>query len=372
MALKGTVPLQLPKQFNQMLNASPGQGRSVDLKQMRQLRDLFQQLQQWKRQSMGEVKPPKGLLPWPMPLVGTPVEATIPDLVTIGDYWLTLAIRQNLIQPFSQRFSIDKIPTWQSLDPNLKAVVTRNDRGELAPNGLVWGIPYRINSTVLVYRRDIFADRNLPLPTDWADLWRSDLKGRISLLDQPREVIGLTLKALGKSYNTEDLTSITDLKAKLAQLHHNTKFYSSTHYLQPLTLDQTWLAMASSTDALEMMRRNPKLAIVFPASGTALNADLWVQPALPPKAEPSETLSLSIAAWCDYSLNVDRAVPISELMQGMSPSLTQVPRANLSEARSNAVLFPEDDRRQRSEFLLPQREKTILQWRSAWETMRND
>lgn len=371
MALKGTVPLQLPKQFQQS-----GPGRSVDFKQMRQLRELFGQLQQWKRQTSGEVKTPKGLLPWAVPLVGTPAEAMVPDLVTMGDFWLTLAIRQKLLQPMT----VENIPTWKNLDPQLRALVMRNDRGELAAEGQVWAMPYRINSTVLVYRKDIFADRELPIPTDWDDLWRSDLKGRISLLDQPREVIGLTLKMLGKSYNTEDLAAVPDLKSKLAQLHHNAKFYSSTNYLQPLMLDQIWLAMASSTDALMMMRRNPKLAAVFPRSGTALNADLWVQPALPEKVESSEAVramtsgrSETIAAWCEYGLTVDRAAMLSSLMQGMSPMLSQVPAGQISaELMGNGVLLPGDKRLKNSEYLLPQLGQTVDLWRSVWETMRND
>lgn len=364
MALRGTVPLQLPKQFQQS-----AAGRSVDFKQMRQLRELFGQLQQWKRQTKGEVKTPKGLLPWAVPLIGTPAEATVPDLVTIGDFWLTLAIRQELLEPMK----VEKIATWQSLDPQLKALLLRNNRGELAADGQVWGMPYRINSTVLVYRKDIFADRKLPLPTDWEDLWRSDLKGRISLLDQPREVIGLTLKRLGRSYNEEDLASVPELKSKLAELHHNAKFYSSTNYLQPLTLDQTWLAMASSTDALRMIRRNPKLAAVFPKSGTALNADLWVRPALDPKAERPESVMGAIEAWCEYGLAIDRAAGLSLSMQGMSPMLSQVAVDGMpEELRKNEVLMPGTDPLKKSEYLLTQRGQVADQWRSVWETMRND
>jgi putative spermidine/putrescine transport system substrate-binding protein len=362
MALRGTVPLQLPKQFKQ------SEGRSVDLKQVRQLRDLFLQLQQWKRQSTGEVKTPKGLLPWPVPLVGTPAEASAADLVTIGDYWLTLAIRQKLLRPID----VDKIPTWQTLDPKIRELVKRNDRGELAADGQVWAMPYRINSTVLLYRKDIFAEKKLPLPTDWKDLWRSDLKGRISLLDQPREVIGVALRSMDLSGNTQNLSDVQGLKENLALLHHNAKFYSSTHYLQPLTLEQTWLAMASSTDALGMMRRNPKLAAVFPASGSLLNADLWVQPALAEKAEISETTNQTIAAWLDYSLNADRAIQVSKLIQGMSPSLTQVPIAQVLTELQSAGLVAGKDWFARSEFLLPQPEKVVEQWRSMWEVMRND
>ena len=366
MALRGSLPLQLPKQFKQ------DDGATIDLRQVRQLQDIFQQLQQWKRQSIGEIKAPKGLVSFPAPFIGTPAEATVADLATLGDFWLTLAIRQQLLQPMN----VEKIPAWQTLDPKLKTLLTRNNSGELANSsdgGRVWAIPYRLNSTVLLYRKDIFADRKLPLPTDWADLWRSDLKGRISLLDQPREVIGLTLKKLGKSYNTENLATVPDLATTLAQLHHNAKFYSSTHYLEPLTLDQTWLAVASSTDALRIMRQNPKMTAVFPKSGSALNADLWVQPAQPEKFDLSEPKLATIAAWCDYTLNPDRAAQFSLLTQGISPSLDQnQTNATPADLRSNPILMPGSEALSKSEFLQPQTEKTIQQWRSVWETMRND
>lgn len=40
---------------------------------------------------------------------------------------------------------------------------------------------------------------------DWADLWRPELAGRISMVDSPREVIGVVLKHMGASYNTQDI-----------------------------------------------------------------------------------------------------------------------------------------------------------------------
>jgi len=42
---------------------------------------------------------------------------------------------------------------------------------------------------------------------DWADLWRPDLAGRISMVDSPREVVGAVLKYMGTSYNTIDINA---------------------------------------------------------------------------------------------------------------------------------------------------------------------
>lgn len=45
---------------------------------------------------------------------------------------------------------------------------------------------------------------------DWADLWRPELAGRISMVDSPREVIGAVLKYMGASYNTKNINLQVD------------------------------------------------------------------------------------------------------------------------------------------------------------------
>lgn len=40
---------------------------------------------------------------------------------------------------------------------------------------------------------------------DWEDLWRPELAGKIAMVDSTREVIGMVLKSMGASYNTENI-----------------------------------------------------------------------------------------------------------------------------------------------------------------------
>ena len=354
--LKGTFPALLTQQFKK---ANP-QASPIDLAQERQIAALFQQLQAWKRRSFPNYTPKQGLVPINLPFIGTTPELPIANLTTLGDFWLTPAIRQNLIQPIDPR----EISQLSTLDPTLQALLKRNNNGALDPTGQLWGIPYRINSTVILYRKDQFKTHNLTPPTDWADLWRSDLTGKISLLDSPLEVIGLTLKKLGKSYN--ELSLPDALHNELAQLHAQVKLYSSTHYLQPLTLDHTWVALASSTDALRMIRRNPTLEAVFPQSGTILSADLWVQPAS--NQTPNQA---TLVAWCNYYLTPELAPQLSQLTQGIAPNLSQTPEKNRPEdLRTNPILSPSPEAFKRSEYVTPKSDSQLAQWRSAWEKMR--
>jgi len=359
-ALQGSIPPQ-------MLNEFRKQAASVKLEYAtdRQLEELFTLLQTWKRSqsSNNSKKSSEFALPSWVPFFGQSATANPVDLVTLGDHWLSGAISQGLLAPLESA----TVQSGSALlkNPQWKALVTRNVEGKPDAKGKVWAVPYRVGTTVIAYRQDIFKQQGLQPPTDWADLWRPELKGRISLLDQPREVIGLTLKKLGKSYNTEDLATVPTLAAELRSLHQQAKLYSSTHYLQPLLLEDTWVAVGWSEDVLQSGQRSPNVVAVVPSSGTALWADLWVRPAANPTIPPA------VAEWLTFCLQPAIAQQISLLTWGASPLLFGKPLADLpTELHRAPALFPDPEVVETSEFLQPLPKAATVQYEKAWKTMR--
>jgi len=359
-ALQGSIPPQ-------MLNEFRKQAASVKLEYAtdRQLEELFTLLQTWKRSqsSNNSKKSSEFALPSWVPFFGQSATANPVDLVTLGDHWLSGAISQGLLAPLESA----TVQSGSALlkNPQWKALVTRNVEGKPDAKGKVWAVPYRVGTTVIAYRQDIFKQQGLQPPTDWADLWRPELKGRISLLDQPREVIGLTLKKLGKSYNTEDLATVPTLAAELRSLHQQAKLYSSTHYLQPLLLEDTWVAVGWSEDVLQSEQRSPNVVAVVPSSGTALWADLWVRPAANPTIPPA------VAEWLTFCLQPAIAQQISLLTWGASPLLFGKPLADLpTELHRAPALFPDPEVVETSEFLQPLPKAATVQYEKAWKTMR--
>jgi putative spermidine/putrescine transport system substrate-binding protein len=348
--LNRSIPPQVLNEFRKQLQQSAN-AATLEFAPESQLQTLLTLLQTWKRTAGKEPS-------FALPGTGAP---PIADLVTLGDSWLTTAIQQNLIQPLelSQLKSWSQLPQaqrWQTL-------VTRNAAGQIDRTGKIWGAPYRWGTTVIAYRQDLFQERKLQPPTDWADLWRPDLQRRISLLDQPREVIGLTLKKLGHSYNTQDLTTIPTLDAELKALQAQVKFYSSTSYLQPLLLGDTWVAVGWSTDVLPLMQRSQQIAAVVPRSGTALWADLWVRPANLP------AISELVKQWIEFCWQPQPAKQLTQISWAASPSLFAAePPPDLRQA---AIVLPEPAILTQSEFLLPLAEAALAQYRSAWERLRH-
>ncbi|WP_239651844.1 extracellular solute-binding protein [Neosynechococcus sphagnicola] len=316
---------------------------------------IFERLQHW--QQLSEPSAAQGAS---SPLNHRRSSGAIADLVTLGDYWLATAIRQGLLQPLE----VNSLQHWVSL-PSRWQALGRRDRqtGQPDSQGAVFAAPYRWGTTVIAYRRDKFQSLGWT-PSDWSDLWRPELQGKISLLDQAREVIGFTLKQLGQSYNTLDLSAVPGLKSRLQSLNRQVKFYRSTDYLQPLLLGDTWLAVGWSADVLAALPLNPQIAGVIPLSGTALWADLWVRPH---GASPSDLVN----PWIDFCWQPAIATQLSLLSKATSPIVNGLnPEVLPTALRTNPLLYPAAAILERSEFLEPLPASALAQYQSFWQQMR--
>ncbi|MFN6480083.1 extracellular solute-binding protein [Nostoc sp. DedQUE07] len=350
--LKGSIPGQVVNRFHKGLQ------QQVQLKfaPVEHIQDLFHQLQNWQQKpKTSDEQGWRRFIPFRQ---GQKVADA--DLVTLGDYWLQAAIEQKLIQPL-QEMQGNQLKQWSTLNERWKQLVTRNDQGILDTQGKVWGAPYRWGSTVIVYNRDKLQKLGWT-PKDWGDLWRDGMQQRISLLNQPREVIGLVLKKLGKSYNTDNLDQVPDLEKELQILNQQVKFYSSNNYLEPLIMEDTWLAVGWSSDVLPILGRYPQLAAVIPQSGTAIWADLWVRPAGITKDSLSDQ-------WIDFCWQPSTAKQISVLTKTNSPISTNIAASDIQEPLWSLL---ESDRKvfDKSEFLLPLPPSAIKQYESLFAKMK--
>ncbi|NJO80199.1 MAG: extracellular solute-binding protein [Cyanobacteria bacterium RM1_2_2] len=345
--LENSVPAQLLQEFQRRTEA----GR-VSFSASPQLMDLFNLLQTW-----SQPQPDPNPSPFNLPL-RSPQPTRRADLVTLGDYWLSAAIQQQLIQPLS----LDALAGWEQIPPRWQQLVQRDQQGQLSPDGERWAAPYRWGSLVIAYNVEAFEPLGWT-PTNWEDLWRPELQGHLSLLDSARSVIGLTLKKLGQSVNASDLAAIPTLATELAALQRQVKFYGSEDYLQPLLLGDSWAAVGWSTEVLPVLKRDRRIAAVVPTSGTILTSDLWVRPATVAGSAPPE-----LNRWLEFCWQPAVAAQLSSLSLAASPILVTRDRSQLPAAvQANSVLLPPAEVLERSEFLLP---VPTEDYRRLWETMR--
>jgi putative spermidine/putrescine transport system substrate-binding protein len=342
--LEESVPSELIQEFMRQLD----QPDAIRFEPLEQLTDAFRELQQWNA-----------------PELNTP----IPHWVSIGDYWLAAAIQQQIIQPIP---AIAELNGWQSLSPRWQSLVTRNTQGAIADgqsDGEIWGAPYRWGSLMLVYRTAAFEALDWT-PTQWSDLWRSELEGRVSVLDSPRATIGIVLKQLGYSPNQLgelDSAAQDAVRNTLRTLHQNLRFYSSDAYLEPLLTNDTWLALGWSTDILPLLERDRRLAAVIPATGTILSADVWVHPANAPAIANGNPLPTQ---WLDFCWTPDIAERLTSLSFATSPILQPTSDLAATLRETQPLLMPDASILDNSDGLEPLPTEAIAAYQTAWTTMR--
>lgn len=358
--LQGSIPPQILQAFQRQINSS-----SVGFQSSAQLAELFQLLQTWQYPDQAP-RPAVNL-----PLVGqtrqTPQPA--PDLVTIGDFWLAAAIQQQLIQPLP----LEIMAGWQQLSPAWQRLVRRDRQGQLSETGELWAAPYRWGSLMIAYYRPRFKTLGWT-PTDWADLWKPELQGYVSLPESARSVIGLTLKKMGQSANVTDLAAVPTLPDELRSLHQQVKFYSSDAYLQPLMLEDTWITVGWSTEILPLVERDRRIGALVPTSGTLLTADLWVRPTTAPASPslsppPPAPQPPTYQQWIEFCWQTPIATQLSILGSAVSPIVTGMDRSQLpAKLQESQLRLPSVDILGKSEFLLPIANSD--QYRQLWEAVR--
>ena len=219
--LRRSLPVQLLRQVKKELDPKVG----IKVGTQTSVSELFGQLQTWKQKESTSDPGTNEL-----------------RLVGLGDYWLTQAISENLIRPLNINPQLSK-----QLPPQVQQLMQRDEKGYPSAEGAIWGAPYRWGATVIVYRKDRLKEFDWEL-RDWSDFWRPELQGRVGLLNQPREVIGMTLHTLGLSYNDPNPNTHQELAPQLKALHQQTKFYGSTNYLQALMLGDTCTVLKDCSD----------------------------------------------------------------------------------------------------------------------------
>jgi putative spermidine/putrescine transport system substrate-binding protein len=347
--LNQSLPTQLINQFKRQFP----QGSGLQFKAIADLKESFQQLETWQNPPPPSDNPISNL-----PLIN-PTTADPSQLITIGDRWLSSAIQNQLLQPFDPT----RLVEWSSIAPRWQLLGQRNAQGLPAQTGQLWGIPYRWGTMMMVYCKSDFKRLGWQ-PQDWSDLWKPELRQQIALVDDPREVIGLTLKKLGYSYNLTNPQSVPALPEALKELQRQVKFFSTKHYLQSLLNQDVWLAVGWSNEIVPLLKTHSELAAVIPAAGTSLWADLWGMPA-------STTAIAATYAWLNFSFQPDSLKQMALFSEGLPvPETTAIDKQLLANLPQNSPLRVSPDLLNRCEFLAPLTPDSQREYDDLWQKMR--
>jgi spermidine/putrescine transport system substrate-binding protein len=134
--------------------------------------------------------------------------------------------------------------------------------------GLEWGVPYMWNGTGIVYQKAV-----QPRPERWADLWNPVLKGRMTMLDDPEDMLGACLKKLGLGFSATDPGQLARAGREAIAQKPLLRAYLNAEVRDQLVAGDVLAAQLWSTTAQQAMDAAPQLEFVYPAEGFPFYCD---------------------------------------------------------------------------------------------------
>ncbi|MDO8545811.1 MAG: spermidine/putrescine ABC transporter substrate-binding protein [Nitrospirales bacterium] len=179
------------------------------------------------------------------------------DVVVPSDYMVSILVKQGLLAELDPA----KIPNLAHVFTHLKGLY-------YDPKN-TYSIPYLWGTTGIGYNADLVS----PPPDSWQVLWDERYKGRISLLNDEREVFGMALRAAGESLNAVEPAKLNAAKARLMAQKALVKTYTSENYDQLLVSGEVALAHGWSGTIMRAAAERPSIRYVIPKEGGTIWQD---------------------------------------------------------------------------------------------------
>lgn len=251
------------------------------------------------------------------------------DVVLVGGPFVAVHAKRQWITPLD----FAKIPNIQHVDTRWRHAY---------PQAETYGVPYFWGTLGIAYRTDLIPGTI----HSWQQLFRPDanLKGRVGMINDSNDVIGMALKALGHSLNSTDHQALAEVEALLLAQQPYVSLYSTPNLTpqSPMVTGDLHMRMTYNGDALTIQDFNPNIAFVVPEEGTGL----WVDYLVIPKSSKKQALALAFINFLNAPKNAAR---LANYVNYASPN--RAARALLSpEHLNNPVIYPPSTVLSRSEF----------------------
>jgi spermidine/putrescine-binding protein len=260
------------------------------------------------------------------------------DLVVPSGYIVPVLAAQGLIGPLSRQY----LTNWGNLSPIFLGLpFDRHNR---------YTVPWQWGTTGIAYR----TDKVSAPPVSWGVFHDGALAGKMTMMDEAREVIGAFLRFRGHSLNSVNPAELDQAKADALQAKRNLRGYKSAPAKADLIAGDVWVAQLWNGDTTQARAQQPNLGYVVPSEGCTIWSDSLVMPSSAPHKRAAHE-------FMNYILRPEVASAISNFTGYGSP--------NAKATLDVPVAYPSADELSRLEYqedLGAHSER----WQRIWEEIR--
>ncbi|MFC5149172.1 polyamine ABC transporter substrate-binding protein [Streptomyces aureoversilis] len=255
------------------------------------------------------------------------------DLIVVSDWMASRYVRLGWVQEMDR-----------SRQPNVARNLDLLLRKPSFDPGRLHTVPWQSGITGIAYNRKKLG-REI---RHTSDLWKDDLRGRVTLLAGLDEAYSLLMQGNGADvtrWTADDFHTMTDQLRGLVRKRHIRRF-TGNDYIKDLSSGDVLACQAYSGDVIQLQADNPDIEFVVPEEGAELWAESLMVPNLARHKRNAEALvdyyyRPEVAAELAASVNYVCPVPAARDVLASSSD------KELAELAGNPLIFPSDDMRKR-------------------------
>ena len=237
------------------------------------------------------------------------------DVVIGSDYIIDIARNKGLLA----ELDTSKIPNFQNIDPVFQSQYYDPQN--------TYTVPYGPGTPLIIYDPEkVSVDIQ-----GYSDLWDPSLENSIVTIDDARNIIGITLKTMGKSFNETDEAVLEEAKEKLFQLKPNIYKLDYNNPYDAIISGEASVAYMFTPQVLLAQAARPELKVVYPKEGMGFGIDCWFIPLNAPHNDAAHT-------FLNYILDAEIGARISEQIMYICPNKASAEYLS-EDFKSNQVLY---------------------------------
>lgn len=255
------------------------------------------------------------------------VDAGTYDVVLASDYILDIARKEGLLLELDKA----KLSNWENLNPAFL--------GQFYDPDDQYCMPYVAGTPLLIYDPEYV---DFPI-TGYESLWDERLEDSVVLMDDARNVIGITLKTMGESFNTTDADTLAAAEEKLMQLKKNIRALDYNAPYASMISGEAIVGYMFNQQVLYTLQERPELEVVYPQEGLGFGIDCCVIPKNAPHPDNAHT-------FLNFLMRPENGAAIAEAQLMLSCNEAAEPYLS-EEFKQNPVLNIPSELLENAEFI---------------------
>ena len=269
------------------------------------------------------------------------------DIIIPSDYMIARMISEDMLLPID----VESIPNYKYISDEYKNMYFDPENE--------YSIPYNVGMVGLIYNTKMVEEK----PDSWSVMWDERYKGKILMIDNPRDAFAIPEKLLGYSLNTTDEKELSDVAQLLIEQKPLLQGYVMDEVFNKMESGEAAMVPYYVGDYILMKDVNPDLDFVYPKEGVNIFVDSICIP------QCSQNYDAAIK-YINFLLDPEVALSNAFYIGYATPNTGVLENPEYAEMRNNEYLYPDAEDMPDVEYFQNLPQESLLRISELWNEIR--